>query len=230
MRRSAPGHTVTVSTQGEPFQAFVPAPLPPLPPIEWTPSLRRRFDDALVALGRLDAVSSLLPNAQLVLYSFVRKEAVLSSQIEGTQATLTDLFDDEAGFAVSNTDDVEEVTNYLRAFRLVQHNLRDPAGLPISVRLLCDAHRLLLSGVRGTGKQPGELRRSQNWIGGTRPGNAVFVPPPAERVAATLGQPRLRLPLPEGEAWVYPQWGLTVRVQDDVVLTLQAVPKRAMQR
>jgi Fic family protein len=99
---------------------------------------------------------------------------------------LTDLFDEEAGLAISNAQDVEEVTNYLRAFRLVQDNLRDPGGLPISVRLLCDAHRLLLDGARGSGKQPGELRRSQNWIGGTRPGNAVFVPPPAERVAALL--------------------------------------------
>ncbi len=124
----------------------------------------------------------LVPSVDWLLYSAIRKEALLTSQIEGTQATLTDLFDEEAGFAVSNTDDVEEVTNYLRAFRLVQNNLRDPAGLPISVRLLCDAHRLLLDGARGTGKQPGELRRSQNWIGGTRPGNAVFVPPPPEQV------------------------------------------------
>ncbi|MDP3438609.1 MAG: Fic family protein, partial [Azonexus sp.] len=121
-----------------------------------------------------------------LLYSAVRKEALLTSQIEGTQATLEDLFDQEAGLTISNTDDVEEVTNYLRAFRLVQDNLRDAAGLPISVRLLCDAHRLLLNGVRGNGKQPGELRRSQNWIGGTRPGNAVFVPPPADKVPDLL--------------------------------------------
>lgn len=112
----------------------------------------------------------------------------MTSQIEGTQATLTDLFDEEAGLAVSNTDDVEEVSNYLRAFRLVQEKMRTPDGLPISVRLLCDAHRLLLDGVRGSGKQPGELRRSQNWIGGTRPGNAVFVPPPPESVATLLNE------------------------------------------
>ena len=121
-----------------------------------------------------------------LLYSAIRKEALLTSQIEGTQATLTDLFDEEAGFKVSNTDDVEEVTNYLRAFRWVQAQLRDPKGLPISVRLLCDAHRRMLDGARGAGKQPGELRRSQNWIGGTRPGNALFVPPPPERVAELL--------------------------------------------
>lgn len=99
---------------------------------------------------------------------------------------MTDLFDEEAGLTVSNTDDVEEVTNYLRAFRWAQGQLRDPHGLPISVRLLCEAHRLLLDGVRGAGKQPGELRRSQNWISGTRPGNAVFVPPPSQQVADLL--------------------------------------------
>jgi Fic family protein len=127
-----------------------------------------------------------VPSVDWLLYGAIRKEALLTSQIEGTQATLTDLFDEEAGFAIGNTDDVEEVTNYLRAFRFVQDNLRNPAGLPISVRLLCDAHRLLLDGARGSGKQPGELRRSQNWIGGTRPGNAVFVPPPANKLAKLL--------------------------------------------
>jgi Fic family protein len=119
-----------------------------------------------------------VPSVDWLLYSAIRKEALLTSQIEGTQATLVDLLDEEAGFAVSNSDDVEEVTNYLQAFRWVQGQLRDPSGLPFSVRLLCDAHRLLMDGVRGHGKQPGEVRRWQNWIGGTRPGNAVFVPPP----------------------------------------------------
>ena len=142
---------------------------------------------AELALARLSGVSGLVPSVDWLLYGAIRKEALLTSQIEGTQATLTDLFDEEAGFAVSNTEDVEEVTNYLRAFRLVQDNLRDPKGLPISVRLLCEAHRLLLDGARGAGKQPGELRRSQNWIGATQPGNAVFVPPPADRVADLLG-------------------------------------------
>jgi len=121
-----------------------------------------------------------------LLYSAVRKEALLTSQIEGTQATLTDLFDNEAGLVVSNVDDVAEVANYLRAFRLVREQLHDPKRLPVSVRLLRSAHRLLLDGARGAGKQPGELRRSQNWIGGTRPGNAAFVPPPADKVAALL--------------------------------------------
>lgn len=181
------GTFITSTTLGEPVQAFVPHSLPPAKPPLAPESFAAANHAAEMALARLAGVAGLVPSVDWLLYSAIRKEALLTSQIEGTQATLTDLFDDEAGFAVSNTDDVEEVTNYLRAFRLVQHNLRDPAGLPISVRLLCDAHRLLLSGVRGTGKQPGELRRSQNWIGGTRPGNAVFVPPPAERVAALLG-------------------------------------------
>jgi Fic family protein len=145
-----------------------------------------RNRQAELALARLSGVSGLVPSVDWLLYSAIRKEALLTSQIEGTQATLTDLFDEEAGFKVSNTDDVEEVTNYLRAFRWVQAQLRDPKGLPISVRLLCDAHRRLLDGARGAGKQPGELRRSQNWIGGTRPGNALFVPPPPERVAELL--------------------------------------------
>jgi len=130
--------------------------------------------------------SGLVPSVDWLLYSAIRKEALLTSQIEGTQATLTDLFDEEAGFAVTNTEDIEEVSNYLRAFRLVQDQMRSPDGLPISVRLLCDAHRLLLNGARGASKQPGEIRRSQNWIGGTRPGNAVFVPPPPESVPSLL--------------------------------------------
>lgn len=181
------GITVVSTTLGEAVKAFVPHSLPPAKP----PLAPESFVDANraaeMALARLSGVAGLVPSVDWLLYSAIRKEALLTSQIEGTQATLADLFDDEAGLFVSNTDDVEEVTNYLRAFRLVQDNLRDPAGLPISVRLLCDAHALLLSGVRGAGKQPGALRRSQNWIGGTRPGNAAFVPPPADRVAALLG-------------------------------------------
>ena len=181
------GTTVTSTTLGETVRAFVPNPLPPSQPPLAPEAFAAANRAAETALARLAGVAGLVPSVDWLLYSAIRKEALLTSQIEGTQATLTDLFDEEAGLAVSNTDDVEEVTNYLRAFRLVQDNLRDPAGLPISVRLLCEAHRLLLDGVRGTGKQPGELRRSQNWIGGSRPGNAVFVPPPPEQVPALLG-------------------------------------------
>ncbi|MBX9610761.1 MAG: Fic family protein [Burkholderiales bacterium] len=180
------GVDIITSTLGEPVRAFVPHPLPPADPPLAPECFAQRNRAAELALARLSGVSGLVPSVEWLLYGAIRKEALLTSQIEGTQATLTDLFDEEAGFAVRNTDDVEEVTNYLRAFRRVQDNLRDPAGLPISVRLLRDAHRLLLDGARGTGKQPGELRRSQNWIGGTRPGNAVFVPPPAEKLPGLL--------------------------------------------
>ena len=184
--KRATGTYVKSTALGEVVQAFVPDSLPPKNPtlaLEVYQDLNRKAE---MALARLSGVSGLVPSVDWLLYSAIRKEALLTSQIEGTQATLTDLFDEEAGFKVSNTDDVEEVTNYLQAFRLVQEQLRDPKGLPISMRLLCDAHRLLLKGVRGAGKQPGELRRSQNWIGGTRPGNAVFVPPPPENVPQLL--------------------------------------------
>lgn len=184
--KRASGTYVTSTTLGESVQAFVPHPLPPAQAELAPDSYVELNRQAEVALARLSGVSGLAPSVDWLLYGAIRKEALLTSQIEGTQATLRDLFDEEAGFAVSNTDDVEEVTNYLRAFRLVQDKLRDPGGLPISVRLLCDAHRVLLDGARGAGKQPGELRRSQNWIGGTRPGNAAFVPPPADRVSSLL--------------------------------------------
>lgn len=174
------------TTLGEPVRAFVPHSLPPLEPDLSPEVFTELHRQAELALARLAGVSGLVPSVDWLLYSAIRKEALLTSQIEGTQATLTDLFDEEAGVKVRNTEDVEEVTNYLRAFRWTQEQLRDPHGLPISVRLLCEAHRRLLDGARGAGKQPGELRRSQNWIGGTRPGNAVFVPPPPEQVPALL--------------------------------------------
>jgi Fic family protein len=185
--KRATGIYAISTTLGEAVRAFVPHPLPPANP-ELAPEAYADLNhQAELALARLSGVSGLVRSVDWLLYSAIRKEALLTSQIEGTQATLIDLLDEEAGFAVSNADDVEEVTNYLRAFRLVRENLRDPNGLPISARLLCEAHRVLLDGVRGAGKQPGELRHSQNWIGGTRPGNAAFVPPPADRVANLLG-------------------------------------------
>lgn len=186
MKRSTGVHVLS-TTLGEAVRAFVPHLLPPANPALAPEAFADSNRQAELALARLSGVSGLVPSVDWLLYSAIRKEALLTSQIEGTQATLIDLFDEEAGFHVSNADDVEEVTNYLNSFRLVQRHLRDPNGLPISVRLLCEAHRALLDGVRGVGKQPGELRRSQNWIGGTRPGNAAFVPPPADRVAELLG-------------------------------------------
>ena len=185
MRRPPPGNYVEASTAGERFRAFVPAPLPPDPPVVWSPALRRRFDDALVALGRLDALTAHLPNATLVLYSFVRKEAVLSSQIEGTQSSLADLLlyeiDEQPGVPV---DDAREVGRCVAALDNGLAALR--SGLPLSMRLLRGMHEVLMSHPGGKGKTPGELRRSQVWIGGTRPGNATFVPPPADALARCL--------------------------------------------
>ena len=180
------GRYAISTTQGEAVKAFIPHGLPPGEPALDQAAWERLNEDALTALQRLSAVAGFMPSVEWLLYSAIRQEALLTSQIEGTQATLIDLFDEEAGLSISNTDDVEEVTNYLQAFHWAQGQLRSETGLPISVRFLSEAHRLLLNGVRGTGKQPGELRRSQNWIGGTRPSTAVFVPPPADQVPALL--------------------------------------------
>ncbi len=192
MKREIQGHYVTVSTVGEKVRAFVPAALPPRPPIDWTPELRGKFDRALLALGRLDSVSILLPDTSLFLYLYVRKEAVLSSMIEGTQSSLADLLlfelDQEPGAPL---DDVLEVSNYVAA---LNHGLgRLAEGFPLSLRLLNEVHGVLLAKGRGGRKMPGEFRRSQNWIGGTRPGNAAFVPPPAEAVLECMGKLELFL-------------------------------------
>jgi len=183
---------MTISTVGEKVQAFVPAPLPPRPPIHWTPELRSKFDQALLALGRLDSVSTLLPDTSLFLYMYVRKEAVLSSMIEGTQSSLSDLLlfelDQEPGVPL---DDVREVSNYVAALDLGLRLLEE--GLPLSLRLFREIHGVLLTKGRGSNQTPGEFRRSQNWIGGTRPGNAAFVPPPAEEVLECMSKLELFL-------------------------------------
>jgi Fic family protein len=185
MRRPPPGTYVQVSAAGERFRAFVPAPLPPDPPLAWSPGLRRRFDDALIAIGRLDALTAHLPNSSLLLYSFIRKEAVLSSQIEGTQSSLADLLlyeiDEQPGVPV---EDAREVSRCVAA---LEHGLKVlRGGLPVSMRLLRGMHEVLMSHPGGRGKTPGQVRRSQVWIGGTRPGNAMFVPPPAHALAGCL--------------------------------------------
>jgi Fic family protein len=171
---------VTVSTVGgERVRAFVPNPLPP--DLELSNDLRRALDAALLALGRLDGISAFLPDPDVFLYTYVRKEAVLSSQIEGTQSSLSDLLRAELDEAPGvPLDDVAEVSNYVAALHHGLARLR--GGFPISNRLLREMHEILLRSGRGAAKQPGEFRRSQNWIGGTRPGNAAFVPPPPERV------------------------------------------------
>ena len=145
-----------------------------------------RLRTAELALQRLDVASAMLPSLDWFLYAFVRKEAVLTSQIEGTQASLVDLLNFEAQDQASPNADVEEVCNYLDALAYCHEQLRQPAGLPVSMRLLNEAHRRLLSGARGAQKAPGEVRRVQNWIGGSRPANAVLVPPPPQHVPALL--------------------------------------------
>ncbi|HIJ91126.1 MAG: Fic family protein [Desulfobulbaceae bacterium] len=192
MKRTLQGHYITVSTVDEKAKAFVPSPLPPRPPIDWTPELRSKFDQAWLSLGRLDSVSTLLPDTSLFLYMYIRKEAVLSSMIEGTQSSLSDLLlfelDQEPGVPL---DDVREVSNYVAA---LNHGLsRLAEGFPLSLRLIKEIHGVLLAKGRGSNQTPGEFRRSQNWIGGTRPGNAAFVPPPAEQVLECMSQLELFL-------------------------------------
>ena len=192
MKRELQGKYVTISTVGEKAKAFVPTPLPPHPPIDWTPELRSKFDQALLAIGRLDSVSILLPDTSLFLYMYIRKEAVLSSMIEGTQSSLSDLLlfelDQEPSVPL---DDVREVSNYVAALDHGLRLLKD--GLPLSLRLLREIHGVLLAKGRENNQTPGEFRRSQNWIGGTRPGNAAFVPPPAEKVIECMSKLELFL-------------------------------------
>jgi Fic family protein len=177
MIRHASGHYDTTAAGGEIVRAFVPFPLPPDPPLDLSGNRQRLLERATLALGRLDSVSTLLPDPQLFLYAYVRREAVLSSQIEGTQSSLSDLLLFELEEAPGTPmDDVVEVSNYIRALEHGMARLRD--GFPLCNRLLREMHSHLMSRGRGSDKEPGEFRRTQNWIGGTRPGNARFVPPP----------------------------------------------------
>jgi len=177
MKRDTTGRYEVSTTSGEAVKAFIPEPLPPKPPLEISPNLREKMNRALMALGRLDSVTLLLPGTSLFIYTYIRKEAVLSSQIEGTQSSLSDLllFEEDGAPGVP-LDDVEEVSCYVAA---LNHGLkRLHEGFPLSLRLVKEIHEKLLSSGRGSSKGPGEFRKSQNWIGGTRPGNAKFVPPP----------------------------------------------------
>lgn len=186
-RRGVTGQHQTISTVGgETVRAFIPHPLPPHPALEVDSALREKLDSALLALGRLDSVTTLLPDTRLFLYMYVRKEAVLSSQIEGTRSTLSDLllFEAEESPGVP-VNDVVEVSNYVAAMEHGLRRIRD--GMPLSNRLFREIHGILLRTGRGAEKEPGAFRTSQNWLGGTRPGNALYVPPPADRVAECMG-------------------------------------------
>lgn len=178
------GEYVETSVGGEKVRAFVPAPLPPVPALDVSQFLSL-YDRARGAVGRLDGVTTILPSTPLFLFMYVRKEALLSSQIEGTQSSLSDLllFENDEIPQVP-IDDVTEVSNYVAA---IEHGMRRMrGGFPLSLRLLREMHEILLKSGRGASKQPGEFRRSQNWIGGTRPGNALFVPPPPNRLDECL--------------------------------------------
>jgi Fic family protein len=178
------GEYVETSDGGEKVRAFVPAPLPPVPALDVSQFLSL-YDRARGAVGRLDGVTTILPSTPLFLFMYVRKEALLSSQIEGTQSSLSDLllFENDEIPRVP-IDDVTEVSNYVAA---IEHGMRRMrGGFPLSLRLLREMHEILLKSGRGASKQPGEFRRSQNWIGGTRPGNALFVPPPPNRLDECL--------------------------------------------
>src|SRR5690242_14862221 len=178
------GTYVVKTFKDESFRAYVPPPLPPDPPLALQPLLSL-LDHANQALGRLDGLASILPDPSLFIYLYVRKEAVLSSQIEGTQSSFSDLMLFESAEAPSvPLEDVQEVSNYVAA---MNHGLRRLRGdFPLSLRLIREIHKILLSKGRGSQKRPGEFRESQNWIGGTRPGNAAFVPPPPTHLEACL--------------------------------------------
>jgi Fic family protein len=184
MQRGPTGILLSQTVAGETWKTFIPHPLPPEPPLTWDSETQMLFQRASVALGKLESVTDFLPDPALFLYSYIRKEALLSSQIEGTQSTLDELLKFEAAdLPGAPTDDVQEVSNYVAA---MNHGLsRMKEGFPLSLRLLREIHAKLLEKGRGAQKQPGEFRTSQNWIGGSRPGTAAFVPPlPARRVYA----------------------------------------------
>jgi len=180
------GNYVTSTVAGESYKAFIPPALPPDPSLQLNEGHFDLMERANRALGRLDGVSALLPDTSLFLYFYVRKEALLSSQIEGTQSSFSDLllFENKETPSVP-VEDVQEVSSYVAA---MNHGLkRIRGGFPLSMRLIREIHEILLSKGRGVDKSPGQFRRSQNWVGGTRPGNAHYVPPPHENVAELMG-------------------------------------------
>lgn len=180
------GNYIASSLAGETYKVFIPNKLSPDPPLELDAGHYELMEKANLALGRLDGVTTLLPDTSLFLYFYIRKEALLSSQIEGTQSSLSDLLlfeSDEAPGVPMN--DVVEVSNYVAAMDYGLKRMKE--GFPLSLRLIKEIHKVLLSKGRGSSKDPGEFRRSQNWVGGTRPGNALFVPPPPEKVMECMG-------------------------------------------
>jgi Fic family protein len=172
---------------GKTVEAFIPFTLPPRdPPVDVSGPVAPLLQEAQAAIERLRLAGQLVPSIDWFIYGFVRKEALLSSQIEGTQATLEDIFEFEATQRSDRPDDVEEVCNYVAALTYARREMARPKGLPVSSRLLCEAHKRLMQGVRGANKDPGNLRKVQNWIGGRGPDSIRFVPPPPDAVVASM--------------------------------------------
>lgn len=189
MPRRETGRHESTTVGGEQVSAFIPYSLPPTQPsLVIEGPLDDRLQQAEQALARLDLAGEMVPSLDWFIYAFVRKEAVISSQIEGTQASLIDLLSYEAEEEAAPNPDVEEICNHLDALAYARDQIADARGLPLSIRLLNETHRIMMRGVRGAEKQPGQVRRSQNWIGGSRPGNAVFVPPPHHVLADQLSE------------------------------------------
>ena len=186
MKRGLQGRYDFLKLGGEEVRAFIPNTVPLKQPLKIDAELARKLDNALVSLGRLDSISEILPDSSLFLYMYVRKEAVLSSMIEGTQSSISDLLVYELeGIPGVPIDDAMEVSNYVKALEYGVKRIDE--GFPVSSRLFKEIHNILLSKGRGSTKEPGQYRTSQNWIGGTRPGNAVFVPPPPNMVESCMG-------------------------------------------
>ncbi len=179
-------------TQLSGYKAFIPSQLPPNPPIKMDGAMDKLLSDANIALGRLDTMGYLLPNIDYIIAMYVRKEALLSSQIEGTQASLEDVFEYESSAPIKNIEDVQEVVNYIKA---MNHGLVRIQEFPMSIRLIKEIHYILLSDIRGRDKTPGEFKRSQNWIGpkGATLKNASFIPPPPQEALNAMGQLELFL-------------------------------------
>lgn len=200
MSRQTTGHYVSGSLAGSRYQAFIPDPLPPRPPLDFTMAeLLSRKERADQALGRLDGITMMLPDPELFLYQYVRKEALLSSQIEGTQSSLSDLllFEMDAAPGVP-IDDVEEVSNYVAALNHGLRRMRQD-DFPLSLRLIREMHALLLQGGRGASRQPGQFRKGQVWVGGASPALAHFVPPPPDALPAALSALEQFLHMPPGQ-------------------------------
>lgn len=181
------GTYLEIQHRGQSASAFVPSPLPPKNlAFELTLEITTLHQEALTALAKLSVAASMVPNTDWFLYGFVRKEAVKTSQIEGTQATLRDVVSFEATEKTDRPEDVEEICNYVHALGFARDQLRDPAGLALGRELFCQTHRILMTGTRGGDKHPGQIRSVQNWIGGTTPSSAIFVPPPPQVVGGLL--------------------------------------------